>query len=477
MNYLIESIQSFKDYDSYTREQITEICNDIILKINTIFQNHSTFDLELIEDLSNAFETTSENKEDFAEVSTPISLLSKISNHIDKDYLSKDNPTFLDYSCGKGNIIIMIFLRYYTILKDSNSDKNALCEKICSKIYFSDINPMNVFITYYKLKELCQFICNNDNFTYNYHIGDSFNLDLNEIWNIEKINIIFVNPPFEDKNKRNTTPHKLWIDFTLKSFKDWLSPDGYLIQISPSSFSSPSSKILKLFREKNVQSLYFAQEKHFKNISIAISYYIIQNNDTIGDTNVNDLYKLRIDDSMLYIPNDYNPVSLSIHKKVMFEPTEKLKIDKDYVTCHNIRLKDEKSTLSKTKTDIHIYPIFHTNRQVWFSSLKQEFLDKKKVMWTRSGYTKPFYDNGIHGTTDLAYFVRVTNDAEGENLTHNICSILFKYIFKTAKWSGFGNDKVFNALPKLPDKKMNDNELFNYFNLTDDEILYLKDVS
>ena len=473
IDHFIDHLKNFKDYESYTNVQLTELLNITNEKINNIFSENSNLDLNLLENLSQSLETTKENKEDFAEISTPIDLLYLISENIKNNYLIENKPTFLDYSCGKGNIILIIFYKYYNSLQENYNDKKLLCQFICEKIYFADINPLNVFITLNKLKKICKFICNEDNFTYNYYIGNSFQLDLMNIWNISKIDIIFVNPPFEDKTNRNTTPHKLWIDFTLKSFNDWLSTDGYLLQISPSSFSSPSSKILKLFHEKNVHQLHFKQEKYFKNINISISWYIIQNNNIKNITNINDLYSLNINNEMLYIPNDYNPISLSIHKKVMFDTKDKLKIEKDYVTCHNIRLKDENSTLSKVKTDIHIYPIFHTNKQIWYSSIKQEFLDKKKVMWTRSGYTKPFYDNGIHGTTDLAYFTRVNSDLEGENLTHNLLNKLFTYIFKTARWSGFGNDKVFYALPKLPNKKMNNNELFNYFKLTDEEISYL----
>ena len=150
-----------------------------------------------------------------------------------------------------------------------------------------------------------------------------------------------------------------------------------------------------------------------------------------------------------------------------------MKIEKDYVTSHNIILKRNNPTLSKVKTAEHIYPVFHTNRQTWYSSILQPFAHKKKVMWTRSGYTKPFYDNGKMGVTDLAYYILVEDEEEGLNLEHNLKNKLFTYIFKTARWSGFGNDKVFYALPKLPNKKMNDDELYDFFKLNDNDRNYI----
>ena len=97
--------------------------------------------------------------------------------------LKENKPTFLDYSCGKGNIILIIFYKYYNSLQENYNDKKLLCQFICEKIYFADINPLNVFITLNKLKKICKFICNEDNFTYNYYIGNSFQLDLMNIWN------------------------------------------------------------------------------------------------------------------------------------------------------------------------------------------------------------------------------------------------------------------------------------------------------
>jgi hypothetical protein len=52
---------------------------------------------------------------------------------------------------------------------------------------------------------------------------------------------------------------------------------------------------------------------------------------------------------------------------------------------------------------------------------------------------------------------------------------LFKYIFKTAKWSGFGNEKVFVSLPDIPlDRKFSNEELYEYFGLKKEEKDYVR---
>ena len=154
----------------------------------------------------------------------------------------------------------------------------------------------------------------------------------------------------------------------------------------------------------------------------------------------------------------------------------KLPVERDYVTCHNILLK-RSDTLSKEKTDRHVYPVFHTNNQTWFSSIEQPFATEPKVMWTRSGYTKRFFDPGTLGCTEMAYFVRVPDERHGEALAHNLNLAVFRYIYRTAKWSGFGNERVFDALPSVPsNRQLTDEELFSFFALTEEEIGEVKNV-
>tara|TARA_R100000808_G_scaffold25085_1_gene61597 strand:- start:18457 stop:19734 length:1278 start_codon:yes stop_codon:yes gene_type:complete len=290
------------------------------------------------------------------------------------------------------------------------------------------------------------------------------------------------NPPFQDTANRGKTQHKVWIDFTARIFDQVLSFGGNFGWITPTSFSSPSNKVLNLFREHEVKVIDFDTGRYFPTVGSTFSNYTIvkgrnQTNTTMVRRNARE-FEVCFDNSTFYLPNDFCDESYSIHKKVMFDNVDRFNVKKDYVSCHNILLNKENSTLSKTKTDKHIYPVFHTNRQKWFTTFKQDFADSKKVMWTRSGYTKPFYDDGTMGCTDMGYYITVQTDEDGINLENNFDTELFRYIFKTAKWSGFGNEKVFSALPEIPiDRKMTDDEMYNFFSISDDEINYIKTFS
>ena len=292
-----------------------------------------------------------------------------------------------------------------------------------------------------------------------------------------QFDVVATNPPFQDSTNRKKTQHKLWINFTKEAFNKWLKPDGLLLQVSPSSFLSPSSKVLKIFQQKVVEFLRLDIDVHFPDVNSTFAYYSVVNKDSAGEytniVNEKGVFTKRIDDNIFYLPNDFCEESLSIHSKVIFNKNDRLEVKYDYVTCHNVLI-HRNDTISKTETEKHIYPIYHTNNQIWYSQIRQDWADKKKVMWTRSGYTKPFYDDGKYGGTDMMYYVIVNSDEEGLNLLHNLQSKLMQYILKTAKWSGFGNEKVFTSLPNLPrDKKLSDEDIFILFNLTEEEITYV----
>jgi len=293
-----------------------------------------------------------------------------------------------------------------------------------------------------------------------------------------QFDIVTTNPPFQDSTNKKKTQHKLWIDFTLKTFSDWLKPGGILLQVSPNSFLSPSNKVLRIFQSKAVKFLHLDTKTYFPKVGSTFADYMVTNSLDAEKTEIvteQGTFYQKIDSTIFYLPIDVCEKSLSIHRKVIFETQDKLDVRYDYVNCHNVNILRGTGVISKTQSDEFKYPILHTNKQVWYSKIKQDWAPKKKVMWSRSGYTKPFYDDGILGGTDMVYYVLVSDQTSGENLVHNLSSLLLRYIFKTAKWSGFGNEKVFCKLPNIPThSKMTDDEIFDYFQITEQEREYVR---
>jgi len=295
-----------------------------------------------------------------------------------------------------------------------------------------------------------------------------------------KFDLILTNPPFQDSINRKKTPHKLWIDFTLSVFSRLIKPGGSLVQVSPASFASPSNRVLNLMSRHQTRVIRFGSGHHFPEVGSTFSdYWIEKSLDNERPTKVMTQeadFEIDLDLDVFYLPNDISKNSLSIHSRVMYSDLPKLAVEWDYVACHNIRRYGTNSSLVESQDEEHPYPVFHTNRSTWWSSIRQTWADDTKIMWTRSGYTLPFFDDGELGGTDMVYFVRVPDRQTGKALAANMNLKLMKYIYKTAKWSGFGNERVFTALPDLPRSKvLSDEQLYNYFELTDEEVDYVED--
>ncbi len=296
---------------------------------------------------------------------------------------------------------------------------------------------------------------------------------------MRQFDVILTNPPFQDTLRRGKTPHKLWIDFTQKIFEAYLADDGLLCQVSPSSFRSPNSKVLALMKDNQTVRLRFDTSAHFPDIGSTFADYVIRKSPNAhSPTEMFDagtVAEVTLDDTLLYLPAITSAEALRIHQKVVFTSDPKLAVEWDYVTCHNVLI-HRSDTLSRTETPEHVHPVFHTNRQTWWSTLRQDWADEPKVMWTRSGYTQPFYDPGVLGGTDMAYFVRVSSESEGRNLAHNMNLALMRYIYATARWSGFGNERVFASLPRLAsDVRLSDDDLFAQFGLTAGEVNHVRE--
>ena len=151
-----------------------------------------------------------------------------------------------------------------------------------------------------------------------------------------QFDVVATNPPFQDYSNRKKTQHKLWINFTKEAFSKWLKPGGLLLQVSPSSFLSPSSKVLKLFQQKVVEFLRLDVKEYFPTVNSTFAYYSVINRDSDGEytniVNEKGVFTKRIDDNIFYLPNDFCEESLSIHSKVIFNKNDRLEVKYDYVT-------------------------------------------------------------------------------------------------------------------------------------------------
>ena len=119
---------------------------------------------------------------------------------------------------------------------------------------------------------------------------------------------IIGNPPFQDSVNRGKTQHKVWINFTINSFYNLLKDNGNLGWITPSSFSSPSNKVLNIFRDYNVKYLNLDTSQYFPDVGSTFSHYLINKSKLDELTQVqknNKSFDVKLDNNSFYLPVDF----------------------------------------------------------------------------------------------------------------------------------------------------------------------------
>ena len=96
---------------------------------------------------------------------------------------------------GKGGFIIDIIDRFMNGLKKSIPDKKLRRKTIVEEcLYFSDINPTNIFI--------CKLLIDPYN-EYKLNYNEALELDIKEKWDIEGFDAVIGNPPYNSSGDTN----------------------------------------------------------------------------------------------------------------------------------------------------------------------------------------------------------------------------------------------------------------------------------
>ena len=284
-----------------------------------------------------------------------------------------------------------------------------------------------------------------------------------------KFDVLLGNPPYQGSNDKGTAQpksHNLWSKFIDKSI-DLTKDDGHVAFVTPDSWMSANSQLLNKFKQHSLNWVDTNVGKYF-NVGSSFTAWSLQKNNNATVCHIDGI-PVNIN-SLNYLPRDFHN-SYPIHDKVVNSAFPKIAVQGD-TTCHS-DYKHKK--LSDVCDSVYQYKTHHTNAQTKFSRLKSKDFDKKKIVWSLSGYFKPFYDPGTIGTTEVCQYIVVNSDKEGTNTLSYLNSKLYRYIISTGKWSGFLNGRVIEGLPQLPNKKYTDQDLYLLFNLTEEEIKTIED--
>lgn len=414
------------------------------------------------------------------EVFTPLELVNEMLDKLPKKVWSNPDLKWFDPANGIGNFPVCVFIRLMkgleSVIPDKEDRKKHILEKM---LYVAELDRKNCFIYNLLMSE-------DGKYKLNIYQGNSLELDIHKQWEIESFDIIMGNPPYQKTTNGVSSGggNGLFLSFINFSFKN-LNENGYLIFINPPSFFSIGrslnnnevSILNDIFMKNNILYMNIEEcKKFFPKVGSKFCYYILQKsyNEDI-ETNVICSYNNKVYDTKLNLKNNnflpylISKESLSIAKKIL-NTFNKLKI------FHSPDNRCDKKHVIKTKDNNHKYPIQATSKQIVYSNKECKWQYNKKILMSRSGYLKPFYDDGIIGIGGDCFSCLVENKEEGEYIINLINSKLYTFFIEIYKWSGFHHRKILQQLPYIKLENLNDENIYKYFNLTHKEINLIEEI-
>ena len=293
---LIEYIMSLPKSDK-RMATILAIDGDNVLwsKMNS-FVNGCTDKFEHVKDvvkIINQFVKDGEvERKKYGEVMTPITLVREMLDTLPKEVWSNPNLKWLDPCNGAGTFPFVVIYKLMNGLKDWQPDVELRYKHIVENmIYTCELQSRNVALW------LCG-VDPKDEYTTNTYWGsfidDGFDYHMKNVWNVDKFDIVIGNPPYQDntdKSKGTTGKKNLYQQFINKSISN-LIIDGFLLFVNPPGFLKTtvfekSTDIFKTFQSLNLIYLNLSDinDKYFK-VGTPICYFLLQKNDLYKSTNI-----------------------------------------------------------------------------------------------------------------------------------------------------------------------------------------------
>lgn len=462
----MESFLVGKTVDIEKYDVIVNIMNTILDEnqysvngIREIYSRASNDKLRLI--VAKNFVPTNEEKTENAEFSTPVFLVDALLDKLPEETWTKPCKVF-EPCCGKGNIILGIFDKFYNGLAVTYPDTIERCKVIATEcLYYADKTYLNVFITNTLLKFHIQSYCGLDELDYefNSYIGDSLALNIHDKWNLQYFDVVIGNYPFNSPGIG--TGNTIWQSFATKAI-NWTRHGGYVLAIHPPGWRKPNSKkgkFTKLYNllAKDNQIVYL--EIHgtkdglkIFNCGTRYDWYLLERTTSYKNSIVVDEnYKeFNIDlNTFSWLPNSN---ILEIYNMIANNNEDKCPIIYD----RSAYGADNKTLMSAIEDKIFKYPCVHSTpkegiRYMYSREDNKGHFGISKVIFGEGGIYNPILDmQGKFGMTHGAMAIQISNEEEGKKIVNAITSPKFKNEFiDNCKYSSYRIDwNIFKDLKR-----------------------------
>ena len=387
----------------------------------------------------------------------------------DDEWLSYEH--ILEPAVKKGNILNAIRKKY---------EKLGVAWKY--KIYISDLDPLNLKL-----------------------VRKIFDIPVERCYNsIDKVmekkikfDFIGTNPPYQnnkeaDKTAKRKTGNKLWYEFVYKGHQ-LLKQGGTMAMVTPNQWLTGGVQkrkgswgILKdLFKNNQLVEAHVSgiTEKHFPKVGIDIGWWVMKKEP------VSQLSKFYIDADKVVskdltqiqmLSPETNEESFSIVEKVLVSK-KTAKVNSYYFnsqcTPGSQKESEEKTTINQYEHWIMGSSSDKSLIVRWFPKPMNSKVNYKKILFTMSTrYWQPHLAEANVNVASLGQAIAVPEETTQEGFESVYYSKLFRYIcFKLQiDKNGFMKTEWVKNLPDLDMSKVwTDDELFDFFELSDSERSYI----
>ena len=431
--------------------RIYELIKSLEEKNNT--DEYLTYFDELVNAYRKYVEVADCEVKEFGEVMTPITLVEEMLNKLPSDVWSNPNLKWLDPCAGVGTFPSIVVQRLMKGLEEFEKNPIKRYRHIIEEmVYVCELQPKNLFVYH------CVFDKDDTNELNTYcgsFLDEKFNKHMNNVWGVEKFDIIIGNPPYNNSQTQTTEKRgggsSLWDKFVIKSL-EILNDNKFLCFVHPSMWRKPESKNSKNKGLWNVftsnQILYLEIHNSvdgLKTFNAATRYdwYVIEKKPIYKKTIIidEDGIENKIDlREWKFLPNK----NFKLVKSILADGDDKRceLIWNTYYHTANGRY----DYVSQNKSNDFKYPLVHStnkdgNRFYWTNNKNNNQFNISKVIFGESGINNSILDvNGEYGMTQSSMAIKFDTFEEGEQIKQSIESDKFKILLDSVSWGNFRID-------------------------------------
>lgn len=393
---------------------------------------------------------------------TPIECIEEMMTKLPDELWSRPNLKILDPCCGNGNYAVPI---YYKLL-DHGISKQTILE---NTLYFNDINQDRLY-------NVRTTFCNR---TRRLNI---FKQDfLVPFENAGQYDLVMANPPYAklmEDGTRASKNHNLIKDFIEASLK-LLKPDGYLMFITPDNWMSYADRNVLIEKLTALQIIHLdihSAKKHFKKVGSSFTWYIIQNRPAYKNMTVSGIWKsAAYTGSVISKPRKYIPLLYDATVESILAKT----VDNDALpkfqvkTSSDLHKYTKRDLISNTQTDTHIHRLIHTPSQTVYANRAHKYQEGYKVFLSVTDKYAIFVDNC--GMTQSIVFILCESQQQANQYKKILEHPLYVFINNICRWGNFNNIRVLQHFPIVKLDMINDNNIYEYFNISKQEQKYIEE--